>query len=877
MLRTIKYAPAFGLFGKALIFEMKFLHTAFFLLLFANCLSAQVLQVSPVEGNPQIKHHANELARENAQLVQQLTGHLPPQAIAGERGTCPPDVDGYVVESGSVIDIEIDTFGLTKGEGQATITIENSAALLYGTAIFDDTTLFLTYSSLAGLTGANLETIQFKVSQPGHDTTFNVEIKVRRKGRVVVTETQTVQPESISTFCLDDELAFDRPKACAGSRDDFDSYDGRGDIFHHLSSYDYTDTCLVYYASRFPGVDTISMVICDDWGVCDVFKVPYEIPGDTISIQNQPFFDDFSSYDDLYPTSELWLDKDVYRNTTLAPNPPSIGFVSFDGLAANGSVYNVNEGVGDRLTSKAIDLSGYTANSDIFLRFFVAPKGYGLPPEASDSLTVEFRNSQREWVKVGSFLGVENVGLDSVLPFIFNAIPVDDPQFIHSAFQFRFTAVTSPSGISDLWHIDYVHLDKNQNPTPYFNDIAITKLPSSPLKNYTALPWKHFANYVDVETQDQLTSQFYNHFDDILAISASKVLYKELTTGTAISAAFPVVEGGTESNLDPQIHSDRSRNIPTSNFDELKTDLSALTDNGDTKVLETKYIIQPSTLQVDDFASNDTASIKNIFSNYFAHDDGTAEWQIFIQHALGIEQFGSKFHANEEDVLKSVQIMFPQVNGDVTNQLFNLNIWLGDFETLIFSRPLLKPFYPTSVYDTLQGFTTYTLDDFAGTPQPVTIPANTDFYVTLQQASAAALGIPVGFDVQNHCDCNWVNLKGEDTTWVKFPANLKGALMIRPVFGDVEATSSSSENIKEHADVRIHPNPAKDLVYFSIDEGEHKDYEMAMFNSMGQLMSKGTLRPAWDVRSMPSGVYFVQVLNKKTGFHQVKRILLAKD
>jgi hypothetical protein len=854
---------------------MKFLHTAFFLLLFANFLFAQTLQVAPVKGNPILKHHLNQKFLEDAKLVEQLSGHLPSNQLAGERGTCPPEVDGYVVESGRMIEIEIDTFGLTKGEAEATVTIENNGALQYGTANYADTTLLLTYTANGGLSGANLETIQFKVSQPGHDTTFSVEIKVRRRGRVVVAETQTVQPESISTFCLEDELAFDLPKVCAGSRDDFDNYDGRGDIFHHLSSYDYPDTCLVYYASRFPGVDTISMTICDEWGVCDLFKVPYEIPGDTLSIQSQPFFDDFSSYEDIHPTADLWLDKDVYRNATLAPNPPSIGFVSFDGLDGRGDVYNVFKGVGDRLTSKAIDLSSYTANSDIFLRFFVAAKGYGLPPEESDSLTIEFRNNQREWVRVGTFLGLKDVGMDSFPPFVFNAIPVNNTQFLHEAFQFRFTAVTSPGGISDMWHIDYVHLNKNENPTSNFNDIAITKLPTSPLKNYTALPWKHFSNHVDIETQNQLTSQFYNHFDDVLAISESKVTYHELNSGSNLTTAFPVVEGGTESNLPLQVHSDRSRAIPASNFDALKTALSNLPDGDDPKILETQYSIRPSTLQVNGFASNDTVRIQNIFSDYFAHDDGTAEWQIFIQHATGVEQFGSKFRTNVSDTLKSVQIMFPHVNGDVSNQLFNLNVWLGDFDTMIFSRPLLKPFYPDLVYDTLHGFTTYLLDDFLGTPQPVFIPANTDFYVTIQQASAASLGIPVGLDVQNPCDCNWANLDEEN--WVKFPSNLAGALMIRPVFGDVRATSSSNEIPVEASSVNIFPNPSKGSINFETRNGDFKDYKLYVFNSLGQLMDSGYLQQTWDLGSFPNGIYFMNIINEKSGEHQTKRIVLAKD
>jgi len=77
-----------------------------------------------------------------------------------------------------------------------------------------------------------------------------------------------------------------------------------------------------------------------------------------------PFMDDFSyasleSSELHYPITSLWLDNDVFINSTLGVNPPSIGVATFDGLDAKGEPYisynGVNEdGPSDTLTSQFI-------------------------------------------------------------------------------------------------------------------------------------------------------------------------------------------------------------------------------------------------------------------------------------------------------------------------------------------------------------------------------------------------------------------------------------------------------------------------------------------------------------------------------------------
>jgi hypothetical protein len=856
---------------------MKFIHTAFVLLFFAPFLAAQTIEIAPVQGNPVLKSFAAKKAAELSAKIKEITGSLLPENMGDNRAAeCPPELDGYFVVAGDSIEIELDTFGLMNGTAPVTLTVSNAADLQFGSAVFDDTMLLLTYKATPGFMGAGIDTVKIKLAQADYDTIVPFEIYVKRKDRVVVVATQTVEPESVTEFCLGNEIDFARPKNCTRLSDCPDDYDGNGEPIFYIIHNAYPDSCMVYVSGRFPGVDTVCMKICDDWGVCDVFKIPFRITGDTLSIATLPFFDDFSAYPGPYPSSKLWLDKDVFLNYTLAKDPPSVGLVTFDGIDSHGDNYNIVNGVGDQLTSKAIDLSNYTAASNVFLRFFLAPKGYGLPPSPTDKVTLEFRNANRQWVTVGTYDGMdEQVPIDSNPPFQFYAVKVDEQQFFHEGFQFRFSVNTSPGGAVDLWHLDYVQLSKNEGSDDNFSDIAFTQLPTSILKNYTAMPWKHFDGHVMEEVQDHLQSHFYNHFPDTEALTSSSVTFREKVTGTPIGSTFTVVESGTDNNIPAKVPVTRDRTIPAGNFTQIKSDLEAIPP-GNLRLLETTYAFTKSS-QAPIFTTNDTVRLVNEFSNYFAHDDGTAEWQLFFAHAQSGEQFAAKFHANVEDEMKAVQLMFPHVGGSLADQEFNLKIWVGSLDSdPVLVRNLLKPYYASDYKDSLQGFTTYLLEDLNGNPTPVTIPADSDFYVGFQQASAATQGIPLGFDVQNPCNCTWVNPDGNE--WSPLSANIQGALMIRPVFGEAYSTNSGSHEVaSSDMGLSIYPNPSNGIVNFSLRDGSYQDFQLVVFNNLGQQVYKAALAEKLDFSGFKAGVYHLQFLSEKTGAVFSERLILAKD
>ena len=862
---------------------MRLFNTLFLLLFCAALLQSQTIEVAPFQGNPVLRSFASKEALSKAAIVERMTG-VNPLEVEGNRdgGDCPPEFLGNLVASGNSLEIELDTFDLSSDTTTPVLTILNLQDLQFGTAALD-TTILLTYFANPGFNGAGIDTVLVLYSQPAGNDTIRVPVHVKRQGRAVIANAVNVDPESVTGYCLDNEINFPKPKACSELIACEDGYDGEGQQSFHFTSYSYPDTCIIYYANRFPGVDTVCVKICDEWAVCDTFKIPFIIKGDTISITPTPFFDDFSSYPGPYPSDQLWLDRDVYINSTLAKDPPSIGMATFDGLDRRGRVHEVINGPGDRLTSKPIDLSGFAASDLVSLRFFVAPKGYGLEPEKTDSLVLEFRNKQQQWVRVHTFQGMD-VPLDSIPEFSFYGIQISDPQFLHGAFQFRLTGFVSPGGAGDLWHVDYFYLGPSVNAdNSIFKDVAFTAPPTSLLKSYTSMPWRHFSGHVDEELTDHFSAHFYNLFDNPVSLNISGVNYYETTLGIDFNQHFTVDETGA--NIFQNVPTVRQGTIPAENFVEIKNVLNTQIPDAPFRNLQTEFaFVNTSQSPANLYSPNDTIRLNTPFSNYFAHDDGTAEWQVFLKHANGNGQkMATWFHANVPDTLRAVRIMFPHVNGDIESQVFNLHVWLDTLDSdPVYTRELIRPLFPDNFVDTLQEFTTYVLDDITGNEMPVFIPEG-DFYVGIEQVTITTSGVPVGFDVQNPCDCNWRWLEPFNAStggggWKKFGSFIQGALMIRPVFGTTQSTSSGTVDVvADFRPVEVYPNPTEGRLRFLVKNGNAIDYKVFIFNELGEAVMQGSsLEEELDLSRLNNGIYFVQLLNGKTGQVFSQRIILAK-
>ena len=113
-----------------------------------------------------------------------------------------------------------------------------------------------------------------------------------------------------------------------------------------------------------------------------------------------PFFDDFC-HSGLYPDSTKWTDRNVLVNDGFPLCPPNRNGATLDVLDENGKVYNYaisNAFVAEHLTSVRIRLDSImepepralTPADSVYLSFWYQPQGNGNPPEAQDSLVLQF-------------------------------------------------------------------------------------------------------------------------------------------------------------------------------------------------------------------------------------------------------------------------------------------------------------------------------------------------------------------------------------------------------------------------------------------------------------------------------------------------------
>ena len=113
-----------------------------------------------------------------------------------------------------------------------------------------------------------------------------------------------------------------------------------------------------------------------------------------------PFLDDFS-HSDLYPDSTKWTDLNVLVNDGFPLCPPNRNCATLDVLDASGRVYSYaisNAFVAEYLTSVRIRLDSVmepepralTPADSVYFSFYYQPQGNGNPPEAHDSLVLQF-------------------------------------------------------------------------------------------------------------------------------------------------------------------------------------------------------------------------------------------------------------------------------------------------------------------------------------------------------------------------------------------------------------------------------------------------------------------------------------------------------
>ncbi len=565
-----------------------------------------------------------------------------------------------------------------------------------------------------------------------------------------------------------------------------------------------------------------------------------------------PFVDDFSG-NSPFPDPAYWIDNDAFINHSYEVNPVSSGVATLDAINEFGSVYAnatiyPKTFIADYLTSHPVNLD-YPATDDIYFSFFYQPTGLGLEPSEYDSLCVDFYNPTLDmWSNIWQKPG------DTLQAFKQVMIPITDAAYLKNGFQFRFrnraslplnSDYSDKRGNVDHWNIDYVRLGRLRSSTDtIIRDVAFSKPLTSMIKDYQAVPWDHFSIAYNTHYLPNIEIEYFNN-DSATRIITRYLKIKDLLYDETFSAG---------SSTTQDILSGESTTYKISSIYPFEF------GRGDTAHFEiTSY------LHTDDFdnKANDTITRIQIFRDYFAHDDGTAE------RAYGLRGQGTsgsimavRFDSFISDQLGGVDIYFTQLMDSLNlNYYYKFMVWDDDEGmpgNVLYNA---EADYSVMYSDELNKYTRIKFEN------PVDV--NGTFYVGIKQYSQYMLNI--GLDLNNPANGSLIYSLGSD--WLVSEA--PGSLMIRPYVQ--RSYSSIGELINQQQSVVLYPNPVSEYLHFKFpDTIFNEEININIYNITGQVVaSEKNCSEGMYVGHLPEGMYIVDFQSDRFSFSS-ERIIISK-
>lgn len=583
---------------------------------------------------------------------------------------------------------------------------------------------------------------------------------------------------------------------------------------------------------------------------------------------NLPFIDDFYyANTNNYPNQLLWNDSSTYVNIGYPIAPPSFGVVSFDGLNKFGYPYlpsltNLNLTFpADTLESQPINLYQIAnqillPSDSIALSFYYQARGNGDPPELNDSLILDFyQPNKNKWIsRVWFSKGNSNSNINDTI-FKRGFVAITDTNFLKNGFKFRFRNWATGAGNFDHWHLDYIYLNKNRSliADTTYNDITFSQVPSSFLKNYSAMPFEQFKPF---EMAIKNSVRIRNNGNATLNMTYENKLFDK--NGILINS----YSGGAD-NL-PPFYSSGYSSITVHANPICNYTFNPLQDSAEFTIKH--FIYRSSGVSSDFIVSNDTIIQKQYFRNYYAFDDGSVESGYFINGQGG--KMALKIIINVTDTLRALRIYFDYDGALALAQssyFFRPYVW-SDGQSgpgLIMLRDsACLPKYNSKGYN---RFSEYKLTT------PLVLNPGT-YYIGIQQQ--VATGLTIGYDLNNNYKTNLYYNSGSG--WNQ--SQIKGSLMLRPVFGKyIQPPVFINENKKTN--FIFFPNPSKDKITFLYNSPNM--FSVQIYNAIGQLViNTNEIESSTNVKNyqlntshLPNGIYFL-ILNENNKSLQQRKLII---
>ena len=574
-----------------------------------------------------------------------------------------------------------------------------------------------------------------------------------------------------------------------------------------------------------------------------------------------PFIDDFSNYVGI-PNPDKWETFGAVVNCSYQFNPPSVGVVTLDATDIYGKLYahaTSSPFYADTLASRFIRLDSVLSpygialspSDSVYMSFYVQPAGgsgkqwemIGSRPSAEDSIILEFYSPEIGWSRIWSMGGEHADSLynryGSYYKYVL--IPITDQAYFNKEFRFRFRNMASLSNSSlssyigncDQWNIDYVYLNRNRSfEDTSRRDLAFVEPAPSMLKRYQAMPSRQFR-------QDEMADSLHIKIVNLADMALSSTYKYEITNESGMRLYS--YDGGFE-NISPYSQTQQYQTSP--NHARPTVDFVFDINLERWYAFDIIHTIKEGVGQ-DWLPANDTIRFKQIFEDYFAYDDGTAENGIGVEPISG-SHLAVRYDLNEKDTLSAVDIYFNTSLGEGNFKPFFICIWTcenGLPAKMIYKSEKLIP-----RSDSLNRFARFVLDE------SIVLPAGS-FFISLQTKGNDYLNI--GFDRNTNSSEYTFSKTGSD--WQQ--SFEKGSVMMRPYFGYRASVGLYEVDASR---IKIYPNPASTKVYLQNCDGLLK----RLFDMNGRMLLQ-TRENEIDISRFDCGVYILQVADEgRTIYHE---------
>ena len=588
---------------------------------------------------------------------------------------------------------------------------------------------------------------------------------------------------------------------------------------------------------------------------------------DTIRL-SLPFFDDFTTANKPWarrspspdmPDTMRWEHRSgVYVNNSYGVRPPSFNVATFDGINWQAKPYNFEDpfaqGEADKLTSRYLDLSALTGADNVVFSFHWQSQGLGERPDPDDNIRLEFFTRRGDWVAVWQQSG--GLGLTE---FAYVPIAVIDPAYFHRNFRFRFVVNTRQSGMFDTWNVDYVFLNRDRRvENENLLDIAASSVPQLLTTGpYSAMPIDQYYTFQQRAIVRDTINTFVNNLDNRFNVFSYDVIVSELN-----SRRFLTVLTDTTTLIQRQ---QRQFRIFGATTDRRPNRQLRVPTGQPRMVLETKFRL--NTREADNivpgvnFRNNDTIESRVVLDNYFAYDDGSAEYGLSFSQRFG--RLAYRYDLPSPGILTHIDVNFVPIGINLTGETYNLRVWKNIEGTGAKDSILLIQNTFVEYPDSTNRFTRVRLSR--------SLPVNGTFYIGVEQLTDKNLTL--GFDRNNNTsDRIFFNVTNQ---WVQNTnPRIQGSLMLRPVFATATLTAVDDDPFADLNAVLIYPNPTNGRVQIQGKISGAKIVDLQGRTLLEKRFERFENQKFFDLSSLPDGVYLMQYFGEsEVG---TKKIVLFK-